>query len=468
LNDLPILLPTIPETIVVHLGDKDEEAPNVEVGFIDYIANVASREIYPTWPQNALVANVIAQSTFALNRVYTEYYRSRGYDFDITSTGSMDQTYDPGGSVFENLEQITEEYFNSYIRRAGNVEPLYAVYCDGIRTACDGLSQTGSVQLASSGLSPIEILKYYYGEDIEFVSNVSISTPQDTAPSVPLRLGSSGNSVFILQRRLNRISANYPSIPKIPLEDGVFGTETENAVKEFQRVFGLTVDGIVGDATWYEVREKYNAVKKLNELLSEGLNYEDVTLQFPENLSFGDRGVYVSIIQYYLNFVSAFTTEFSDVPIDGIFDEETVELVKDFQAYAGLPQSGIMDEVTWNALFDEYRGIILSLPPSSFEGVARPFPGIILRLGSEGQDVFDLQGYINVLATVYDRIPEIAVDGIFGPQTRDAVYALQDLFDLTVDGSVDSLTWAKIADEYNTIVAGKERADDQFPGYTVS
>jgi peptidoglycan hydrolase-like protein with peptidoglycan-binding domain len=322
--------------------------------------------------------------------------------------------------------------------------------------------------LANSGLSPIEILKYYYGEDIEFVSNVSISTPQDTAPSVPLRLGSSGNSVFILQRRLNRISANYPSIPKIPLEDGVFGTETENAVKEFQRVFGLTVDGIVGDATWYEVREKYNAVKKLNELLSEGLNYEDVTLQFPENLSFGDKGVYVSIIQYYLNFVSAFTTEFSDIPIDGIFDEETVELVKDFQAYAGLPQSGIMDEVTWNALFDEYRGIILSLPPSSFEGVARPFPGIILRLGSEGQDVRDLQGYINVLATVYDRIPEIAVDGIFGPQTRDAVYALQDLFDLTVDGSVDSLTWAKIADEYNTIVAGKERADDQFPGYTVS
>ena len=117
MNELPVLLPTIPETIVVHLGDKDEEAPNIEVGFIDYIANVASNEIYPTWPQNALVANVIAQITFALNRVYTEYYRSRGYDFDITATGTMDQTYDPGGSVFENLEQIAEEYFNSYIKR---------------------------------------------------------------------------------------------------------------------------------------------------------------------------------------------------------------------------------------------------------------------------------------------------------------------------------------------------------------
>lgn len=468
MNDLPILLPTVPETIVVHLGDQNEEAPNIEVGFIDYIANVASNEIYPTWPENALVANMIAQITFALNRIYTEYYRSRGYDFDITATGRMDQTYDPGGSVFENLEQIAEQYFNSYIRRSGNVEPLYALYCDGINSFCDGLSQTGTVALANQGLTPLEILKYYYGEDIEFVSNVSISTIEDTAPSVPLRLGSSGNSVFILQRRLNRISANYPSIPKIPLEDGIFGNETENAVKEFQKVFGLTIDGFVGSATWYEVREKYNAVKKLNELLSEGLDYEDVTLQFPEDLSFGDRGVYVSIVQYYLNFVSAFTTDFSDIPINGIYDEQTVEQVKDFQASVGLSQTGVMDEETWNALYDEYRGIILSLPPSSFEGVARPFPGITLRLGSTGNDVRDLQEYINVLASFYKEVPEIMVDGIFGEQTRDAVYAIQKLFGLTVDGSVDSLTWAKIADEYNTIIAGQLRADDQFPGYPIS
>lgn len=468
MNQLPMLLPTIPQAIVVHLGGQDEEAPNIEVGFIDYIANVASNEIYPTWPENALIANVIAQTSFALNRVYTEYYRSKGYDYDITSTGAMDQTYDPGGSVFENLELITERYFNSYIRRKGKVEPLYALYCDGVRTVCEGLSQTGTVALANQGLSPFEILQYYYGEDIEFVDNVSISTPEDTAPTIPLRLGYSGNDVYILQRRLNRISANYPSIPKIPIEDGIFGNETENAVKEFQRVFGLQVDGIVGNATWYEVREKYNAVKKLNELLSEGLNYDEVTLQFPENLSFGDSGVYVSIIQYYLNFVSAFTTDFSDVPINGRFDEATVEQVKDFQAFAGLPQSGIMDEDTWNALYNEYRGIILSLPPSSFEGIARPFPGIVLRIGSTGQDVRDLQQYINVLAGSYAQIPEISVDGIFGENTRDAVYAIQSLFGLTVDGSVDSITWAKIADEYNTILAGQVRADDQFPGYTVN
>lgn len=467
MNDIPVLLPTIPEVIVVHLGGLDEEAPNIEVGFIDYIANVASNEIYPTWPENALIANVIAQITFALNRIYTEYYRSKGYDFDITATGAMDQTYNPGGSVFKNLEQIAERYFNSYIRRSGNVEPLYAVYCDGVNTVCNGLSQTGTVALANQGLTPLEILKYYYGEEIEFVENVSLSTLEDTAPDTPLRLGMSGNNVYILQQRLNRISANYPSIPKIPIADGIFGNETENAVLEFQRVFGLTVDGVVGDATWYEVREKYNAVKRLNELISEGLKYEDVTLQFPENLSFGDRGIYVSIIQYYLNFVSAFTTDFTDIPINGIYDEATVEQVKDFQAFAGLAQSGIMDEETWNALFNEYRGIVLSLPPSSFEGIARPFPGITLRIGSTGQDVRDLQEYINVLSEVYSEIPEIAVDGIFGEETRDAVYALQALFNLTIDGTVDSITWARIAEEYNTILAGRVRADDQFPGYTV-
>ena len=311
-----VLIPTIPESIVVHLGPAEESAPNVRVGFIDYIANVASNEIYPTWPENALIANMIAQISFALNRYYTEYYRSKGYDFDITSSTRTDQAYDPSGSVFENISLLADRLFNSYIRREGNVEPLYALYCDGVNTVCPGLSQYGSVELANEGLNPIEILEAYYGENIEYVTGVSISTPEDSAPIAPLTIGSVGNDVDVLQTRLNRISANYPAIPKIPSPDGIFGNETENAVKAFQRIFGLQVDGIVGDATWYEVREKYNAVKRLNELLSEGLNYEEVSLAFSENLSPGDRGLYVSVIQYYLNFVSAFTTEFEDIQRD--------------------------------------------------------------------------------------------------------------------------------------------------------
>ncbi len=461
------LLPVIPETIVVHLGPPDQNAPNVSVGFIDYLSNVASNELFPTWNENALIANIIAQSSFALNRYYTEYYRSKGYDFDITSSTQLDQAYNPNGSVFENIALLVDEYFDSYIRKEGVVEPLFARYCDGINTVCEGLSQTGSAELANRGLSPIEILKYYYGDNIEYVTDVSISTFEDSAPEVPLRIGAAGNDVLILQRRLNRISANYPSIPKIPLVDGIYGTETERAVREFQKIFGLTVDGIVGPATWYEVRAKYNAVKKLNELLSEGLTFEDVSLQFDESLSEGDTGLAVSVVQYFLNFVSAFTTDFSDIPINGIYDAATVQLVSDFQNYVGLPITGEMDEVTWLALFDEYRGIIDSLPPSSFEGVAKPFPGVILRIGSEGEDVRTFQEYINVLANVYDTIPEVAVDGIFGEETRDAVYAIQALFGLSIDGVVDPITWARVAEEYNTIVSGAIRQDEQFPGYDI-
>ncbi len=462
-----VLSPTIPETIVVHLGAPDEAAPNVEVSFTDYISNVASNEVYPSWNENALIANIIAQTSFALNRYYTEFYRSQGYDFDITSSTQLDQAYNPSGSVFENISLLVDDYFDSYIRRVGNVEPLFALYCDGLNTTCAGLSQRESARLANEGLTPIEILKYFYGDDIELVTDVSISTPQENSPTIPLRLGSVGNNVYILQTRLNRISANYPSIPKIPLVDGIFGTETERAVLEFQKIFGLEQDGIVGKATWYEIRQKYNAVKKLNELLSEGLTYDEVLLQFADSLSEGDTGLPVSLLQYFLNFVSAFTTDFTDIPINGIYDGATVELVMDFQNYTGLPTTGVVDELTWNALIDEYRGIIQSLPPSAYEGVARPFPGFVLRIGSEGEDVRTLQEYINVLSTAYDSIPEITVDGIFDEETRNAVYAIQTLFDLTVDGTVGAITWSKIADEYNDIVAGTQRENNQFPGYDI-
>lgn len=458
------LLPTIPEKIVVHLGAPDEDAPNVEVGFIDYVANVASNEIYPTWPENALIANIIAETTFALNRLYTEFYRSKGYDFDITSSTRLDQAFNPDGEGFENIALLADMYFDSYIRRQGNVEPLFALYCDGVNTNCPGLSQTGSVELAKKGFTPIEILKYYYGDDIEYVTNVGISTPTDSSPTVPLRLGSLGNDVEILQTRLNRISANYPSIPKIAAVDGIFGSQTDNAVRAFQQVFGLEEDGIVGPATWYEVRQKYNAVKRLNELLSEGINYDEISLQLPQDLRPGMRGLYVSGLQYFLNFVSAFTTDFTDIPITSVYDEATEQLVKDFQNYAGLIPTGIADQVTWSALFDAYRGIVTTLPQSAFEGIARPFPGIVLRFGSSGEDVRYLQNYINVLSEYYDGVPELDEDGIFGSRTRDAVYAIQSLFGLTVDGTVDPITWAVIADAYNDIEAGKYREEEQFPG----
>ncbi len=458
-------LPAIPETITVHLGTPDSDAENITVSFIDYVTNVASNEVYPTWDNDAIISNILAIISFTLNRVYTEYYRARGYDFDITSSTAFDQKFSPQGPTFENVALLVNDVFDSYIRRQGFVQPLFAQYCDGVRVQCAGLSQWGSLDLAEKGYVPFDILKYYYGDDIELVDNVPIRSIEESFPSEPLRLGDTGNDVRTLQLRLNRISANYPSIPKIALTNGIFANDTEDAVLEFQRIFSLERDGIVGRATWYKVLTVYNAVKKLNELISEGLTLEDVTLQYPENLKPGDRGLYVSILQYFLNVISAFDVNLTDIPINGVYDEAMTNLVRSFQRTKGLPETGIIDKTTGDEIYDQYLGIINTLPPSAFEGIARPFPGYTLIYGSRGEDVRTLQEYINVLADVYDEVGEVAVDGIFGPNTRDNVYAIQALFNLTQDGTVDAITWAVIADAYDDIIAGQYRNEGQYPGF---
>ena len=259
-------IPTIPETITVHLGRPDENARNVTLPFLDYVANVASSEIYPTWPESAIRANVYAQVSFALNRIYTEYYRTRGYPFDITASTAYDQYFVPNRDIFENVRTITAELFNNYIRRIGNVEPLFAQYCNGTTTTCNGLSQWGSVALAEEGLTPFDILTYYYGDNISLVFNAPISDNTKSYPGIALRRGSFGDDVVIIKRELNRIAVNYPAIPRIPETNGIFNRDTENAVRTFQRIFNLTPDGIVGKATWYKIKSIYNGIKRLNEL----------------------------------------------------------------------------------------------------------------------------------------------------------------------------------------------------------
>ena len=175
-------LPFIPAEITVHLGPPDTPAPNVTLPFAEYIANVASSEIYPTWPENAIRANIYAQISFALNRIYTEFYRSRGYDFDITNSTATDQSFVNGRDIFENISRITDELFNDYISRRGNVEPLFAQYCDGREVSCNGLSQWGSVTLAENGMTPYEILRYYYGDDI----NINTNTPIGSSGSISI------------------------------------------------------------------------------------------------------------------------------------------------------------------------------------------------------------------------------------------------------------------------------------------
>ena len=287
--------PSIPETITVHLGPPNSPADNVTLSFPDYIKNVASSEIFPTWPEAAIRANVYAQVTFALNRVFTEWYRSRGYPFDITSSTQYDQAFVYGRDVFNNISNIVDEIFNNYVVRRGTVEPLFTQFCNGTSVTCQGLSQWGTVTLANRGYTPYEMLQYYYGSDIEIVRNAPVEPFIGSYPGTPFGIGTSGNEVHTIQTELNRIADNYPAIPKISPANGFYRENTSEAVRVFQGIFGLPQTGVVNKATWYQIKYIYVAVKNLAELTSEGLRPFEVQEDFPEQLRPGDLSLYVGI-----------------------------------------------------------------------------------------------------------------------------------------------------------------------------
>ena len=391
---MPItVLPYVPRFITVHLGPPSQPAENVTVSFPDYIKNVASSEIYPTWNEEALRANILAQISFALNRVYTAYYPSRGYDFDITSSTAVDQKFIKGRNTFENIDRIVDELFTTYIRRRGFVEPLSARFCNGTTVTCEGLSQWGSEELAKQGYNYLQILRSYYGDNIELVTNAPVRDIAQSYPGFPLRRGMSGPEVTVLQVMLNRIRQNYPAIPRISSVDGIFGEETEEAVRSSQSIFGLTPDGVVGPGTWYRLVFLYVGVNDLSELISQGQTYYRVN--FGPNsplLREGSRGKEVSALQYFLNIVAQFRYDIPAPAIDGIFGPETRASVIAFQEQTGLTPDGIVGYSTWNQLYSDYVGIArtvlkyANLPdtPEELEDAFREgaFPGADLSLGS--------------------------------------------------------------------------------------
>ena len=349
------VIPYIPETIVVHLGAPTASAANVTVPFTDYVKNVVSSEIYPTWEPAALEANTLAIISFALNRYYTEYYRSRGYDFDITSSTAIDQKYIQGRNIYENISVLVDDIFDRYLRREGFVEPLAAKFCNGVTTTCDGLSQWGSQYLAEDGADAFSILRAYYG-NVELVTNAPVQEPSPSYPGTPLRRGDTNADVALVQFILNRISQNYPAIPKLTV-DGVFGSATEGSVRAFQSIFDLTADGIVGPATWYKMILLYVAVQRLSELQSLGQTYTRYNWELPEPLGLGSTGSRVTFLQYVLLVLAQFISSIPDVTITGTYTENTEEAVRAFQSYAGLPATGSIDEATWNALYAQYASI---------------------------------------------------------------------------------------------------------------
>ena len=353
---MPPVSPYVPQNITVHLGAPSSNAPNVTVPFIDYVKNVASSEIYPTWDESALRANILAIVSFALNRVYTEFYRSRGYDFDITSSTAYDQYFVNGRSYFENVSRLVNDLFNDYLRRPGFVEPLAAKFCNGTTVTCEGLSQWGSQNLALQGYDANEILRSYYG-NVETVVNAPVLGLRSSYPGTPLRRGSTGPNVVVIQTSLNRISQNYPAIPKIANVDGIFGPRTEASVRAFQEIFGLEQDGIVGRATWYALVRLYTAVTRLSELRSLGQQFYAISWN-PENaLQVGSTGDQVRQLQYWLSVLSDFIPGIPSVAIDGIYGTATRAAVLAAQRRFRLPETGVVDRQTWDEIYDQYSGI---------------------------------------------------------------------------------------------------------------
>ena len=261
--------PVVPEFITVHAGTpSNNSAPNYKVLYKDYIKNVASCEIYSTWPESTIRANIYAIISFTLNRIYTEWYKGKGKNYDITNSTAYDHAFNYGRNIYDSISVIVDDIFSSYIRRMGRKQPLLTQYCDGKNVQCPGwMTQWGSKYLGEQGKTPYEILTNYYGNDIELVTAEIVKGSPSSYPGYDLTVGSTGSEVETIQDQLNRISQNYPLIPKSAV-DGVYGARTEEAVKVFQSVFNLPQTGVVDYATWYRISDIYVGVTRIAELRS--------------------------------------------------------------------------------------------------------------------------------------------------------------------------------------------------------
>lgn len=442
----------IPETVTVHLGAPDAAAENVTVPFIDYIKNVASSEIYPTWPRESLEANIIAQISLTLNRIYTEWYRSRGYNFDITNSTAFDQAFIFGRNFFDEMSVIVDEIFNRYLTRPNNIEPLFASYCNGTTTTCAGMSQWGTVALAEDGRTSEEILGFYYG-DVLINETDDIRTPEESYPGSPLSLGSEGEDVRILQEQLNRIAINYPQLPLIRV-NGIYDESTDETVRVFQRLFLLPITGVTDKATWYRISQIYASIKRLAEITSEGQRAAYNQQLYPGNpLTLNSRGSEVQEIQFYLQRISRFNQMIQSPQLDGIYGRSTQNAVTAFQNAYGLTPNGTVDEATWNAIVGVYNGTLDNVDQPSNSLTPVPYPNTVLSYGSRGEYVRYIQQALNIINNVFVTVPEIAEDGVYGSETQNAVNRFANLFGYPQNGMVDERLWNKINRILGTVQA---------------
>lgn len=434
----------IPDPITVHLGAPSAAAANVQVSFPDYVKNVASSEIYPTWPAAALTANIYAIITFALNRIYTEWYRSRNYGFDITNSPAYDQYFVYGRPIYDSISRIVDNIFDEYVRRQGQISPYFTSFCNGTTATCSGLSQWGTVTLAEQGLSPLEILRSYYPKDIEIAQTDIRTGILSSYPGSPLRVGSTGLDVQTIQTRLARIRRNYPAIPAITDAEGQFQNSTQAAVTKFQSIFNLTPDGIVGKSTWYKISQLYSAVARLAELDSEGDALGIGTVPPSSVLRQGSRGQDVITLQYLLNVAAEYYPGIPAPTQDGIFGSGTQQAVTAFQRVMQLNPDGIVGPMTWQALYDVYLGADQNVPspspsPDTIQYIVKPGDSLWLIARRYGTTVSAIQRQNNLTGDLI-RVGQVLTIPVSGTPSY---------IEYTVKAG-DSL-W-RIAQQYNTTV----------------
>ncbi|MBQ6323221.1 MAG: peptidoglycan-binding protein [Bacilli bacterium] len=443
---MAVRYPIVPNMVTIHLGAPNEAARNITVPFTEYISNVASSELYPTWPSNALTANIYAIISFAMNRIYNEWYRSKGYNFDITSSSVYDQAYVENRSTYENINNIVESIFNNYVVKGNQVQPYFTRYCDGRKTTCDGLSQWGSVALANQGKSALDILKYYYGNDISIKYNAPVGDNKGGYPGYEIGFGDAGNPVIAIQRDLKRIRQNYPAIPNITTNLGIYNEETEAAVKKFQEIFTLPVTGVVNKATWYKIKYIYTSVKKLSDLYSEGISKSEATFLYTDEVKYGDTGIEVQYIHYFLDAIAFLDPDIPRLPTNSIYNNNSITMVKAFQEKYGLPVTGIFTYSDWNVLRDVYDSLLTTFNSEYKDYIDELYPDYFLTKGSSGDDVRRFQKFLLAICRFDKSIPGVRVNGIFDDLTEQSVRKIQKDYGFEINGIVGPLLWKKVVE----------------------
>ena len=356
------------------------------------------------------------------------------------------------------MEKLTAELFNTFVQRSGDAEPYFTEYCDGKTVTCPGMKQWGTVDRANEGMNALQILRYYYGNRVQLVTTDNIAAIPSSYPGSPLRRGSTGTNVRILQKQLSRISKDYPSFGK-PSVTGTFDEATESSVKKFQKQFGLTADGIVGKATWYKISYIYVSVKNLAELTSEGETAEGTQSTGGWSgtvLRRGSTGSSVEQVQFWLSDLAQFDASLPGVTVDGRYGAATERAVRAFQQKQHLTADGVVGQTTWKALYAAWVDA-----QSDLGGTA--WPGMVLRRGDTGMEVRLVQFWLRLAADNYTALRTVTVDGKFSAATVSAVQAFQTLFGLTSDGAVGRSTWNKLK-EVGLAVANRIVARNVAPG----